>query len=175
VVQIVNLSSVRVRRDLPINKHLLQQVTGANDPCCTWVESDHIQMQEGVRVHLQVSVDSSQPVTVRCYGQVIDPATTTLIFNGGSFKAKELAAKVSLGWRAMNQITSCNTSKSSLRKVLLMGRHVRNNVWMWCGIVLPSWTEFCTKVQEDLQEGVCMHKAALHLCTMTALLNVHGA
>ena len=45
-------------------------------------------------------------------------------------------------------------------------------MWLWCGIVLPSWQDFCTKVQEDLHDGVCPHKAALHLCTMTALLYV---
>ncbi len=53
-----------------------------------------------------------------------------------------------------------------------MGREVRNSVWLWCGIVLPSWQEFCTKVQEDLQDGVCLHKAAFHLCKMIALLYV---
>ncbi len=152
MVPIVNLMSIRVRRDLYINKSLLQQVTGANDPDCTWVEADHIQVK-----HVQVSVDSSQPVTERCYNQVIDPAATTLIFNGGCFKAKELAAKVCLGSRAINHIAECNNSKSSLRKVLLMSREVGNNVWLWCGTVIPSWEEFCTKVQKDLCDEVCMH------------------
>ncbi|DBA73579.1 TPA: hypothetical protein ACH3X2_009817 [Trebouxia sp. C0005] len=53
---------------------------------------------------------------------------------------------------AISDIEDCGKSRSTLSKVLLMGREVRNNVWVWCDHVLPSWQEFCSKVQEDLQD-----------------------
>ena len=150
VVGIVNLLAV------DITGSLILHVTGAT---CTWVESDRIQMKPGarVKVHLQVSGDNTQRVSVLCYelDQVIDSASTILVFNGALFKAKELDAKLCLGMRAINHIAQCKMSRSTLSKVLLMGTHVRNDVWMWCGHVLPSWTDFCTKVQKDLHEGVC--------------------
>ncbi len=65
MIHVINLVSIK------INRSLLQHVTGANDPDCTWVESDHIEMKPGVRVkvHLQVSVDNAQPVKV--HGSVL--------------------------------------------------------------------------------------------------------
>ena len=44
----------------------------------------------------------------------------------------------------------------------------------WCDNVLPSWEEFCTKVQEDLHDMymACLHKATLHLCILTSLFYV---
>ena len=147
-------------RSLKVNKTLLLNVTGANDPNCTWVEADRVEMKPlaggRVKIHLQVSGDNAQRVSLRCCAEVINSASTTVVFNGGLFKAKELAAKLCFGMRAMNSIEVCNT-RSTLSKVLLMGREVRNNVWLWCDNVLPSWEEFCTKVQEDLHDTVCLH------------------
>lgn len=131
-VDIINLVSIKV------NKNLLLHVTGANDPNCTWVEADRIEMKPlagcRVKIHLQVPRDDAQRVSLRCYAvyQVIDPASTIVVFNGGLFKAKELAAKLCFGMRAINSIEECNKSRSTLSKVLLMGREVCNNVWLWC-------------------------------------------
>lgn len=44
-----------------------------------------------------------------------------------------------------------------------------------CDNVLPSWQAFCSKVQEDLQDRVCLHTATLRLCIMIALLYVTRA
>ncbi len=171
-VDIINLVSIKV------NKSLLLHVTGANDPNCTWVEADRIEMKPlagcRVKIHLQVPRDDAQRVSVRCYAvyQVINRASTIVVFNGGFFKAKGLAAKLCFGMRAINSIEECDKSRSTLSKVLLMGREVQNNVWLWCDNVLPSWQEFCSKVQQDLQDRVCLHTTTLHLCIIIALLYV---
>ena len=76
-------------RSLKVNKTLLLYVTGADDPNCTWVEADSIEMKPlaggRTKVHLQVSGDEAQRVSLRCYAEVINPATTTVVFNGGLF------------------------------------------------------------------------------------------
>lgn len=154
VVELVNLLSLRV------NRSLLLYVTGANDPNCTWVEADNIDMKAlaECRVKLHLQVHDARRVSARCCAvyHVIDPTSTTVVFNGGLFTAKQLAAKLCFGMRAISDIEDCGKFRSTLSKVLLLSREVRNNVWVWCDDVLPCWEEFCSKVQQDLQDRVCL-------------------
>ena len=53
-----------------------------------------------------------------------------------------------------------------------MGMEAHNHVWLWSDNVLPSREEYCTKVQEDLHDRVCLLKATLHLCIVTSLFYV---
>ncbi|DBA73537.1 TPA: hypothetical protein ACH3X2_009818 [Trebouxia sp. C0005] len=106
------------------------------------------------RVKLHLQVHDARRVSARCCAvyHVIDPTSTTVVFNGGLFTAKQLAAKLCFGMRAISDIEDCGKFRSTLSKVLLLSREVRNNVWVWCDDVLPCWEEFCSKVQQDLQD-----------------------
>ena len=68
--------------------------------------------------------------------------------------------------RAINSIEECDKSRSTLSKVLSQGGAQQRVA------VVRQYVASCSKVQEDLQDRVCLHTATLHVCIVIALLHV---
>ena len=127
--------------------------------------------QEHISVELKVQA-GTQYVQLQFQQKLYeaDAAASIFAFNGQAYYLEELASVISLAQRLMSAVPSCADS-ASLRRALLMIRHIEDNTFLWGDCLVCSFEEPAVLVSDRLTYKVCSaavantHFNGLHFVT----------
>lgn len=139
----------------------LRDVTGGSaDQICIEYDFMGIKRQQHLDLCVELTVKpGAQSVKLQVeeslYDTKADSAASTFVFNGQTYYLKELTQLVVLAQQLISAITSCADSRASLRKALLMIRHVSETTFLWGDCVVCGFEELAALVSAKLTYQVC--------------------
>lgn len=86
------------------------------------------------------------------FTQVVSPEGCRVVFAGASMGPLDLEATVKQASQCLADFPSCRDSPANIIKVMLLGREVGQDVYMWRQEAYPSRKDYCDAVNADLRQ-----------------------